>query len=159
VNNMAGELGHVTLDPNGPLCGCGNRGCWEVYASNRAALRYYRELNPGSQPLSFHSLMDLAESGDAAADEALRRMAHYLGLGLRTVIVGLAPERILLVGEFTRCYHRFRPIIEAQLQARVLPGSVPPILEPELEGVAMRLRGTVALLLQRRFAVAATHEN
>ena len=42
-NGMAGEFGHVPLDPTGPLCGCGRRGCWEVFASNRAALRYYLE--------------------------------------------------------------------------------------------------------------------
>src|ERR1017187_4481228 len=42
ANGMAGEFGHVPLDPKGPACGCGGRGCWEVYASNRAALRYYR---------------------------------------------------------------------------------------------------------------------
>src|ERR1035438_7740638 len=43
ANGMAGEFGHVPLDPQGPVCGCGGRGCWEVYASNRAALRYYLE--------------------------------------------------------------------------------------------------------------------
>ncbi|MGC8794994.1 MAG: ROK family protein, partial [Bryobacteraceae bacterium] len=42
-NQMAGEFGHVCLDPEGPLCGCGRRGCWEVFASNRAAQRNYSE--------------------------------------------------------------------------------------------------------------------
>ena len=42
-DGMAGEFGHVALDPKGPPCGCGSRGCWEVYASNRAAQRYYFE--------------------------------------------------------------------------------------------------------------------
>jgi predicted NBD/HSP70 family sugar kinase len=43
LNGMAGEFAHVPLDPGGPLCTCGGRGCWEVLASNRAALRYYLE--------------------------------------------------------------------------------------------------------------------
>jgi len=43
VNGLAGEFGHVSLDPNGPECACGRRGCWEIFGSNRAALRYYNE--------------------------------------------------------------------------------------------------------------------
>ena len=43
LSGMAGEFGHVPLDPTGPVCSCGSRGCWEVFASNRAALRYYLE--------------------------------------------------------------------------------------------------------------------
>lgn len=45
-SGLAGEFGHVTINENGPRCGCGNRGCWEVFASNSAALRYYREAKP-----------------------------------------------------------------------------------------------------------------
>ena len=45
-NGMAGEFGHIPIDPNGPRCGCGKNGCWEVFSSCRAALRYYRELRP-----------------------------------------------------------------------------------------------------------------
>ena len=50
INGMAGEFGHVPLDPDGPLCGCGSRGCWEVFASNRAALRYYFGIEPAASP-------------------------------------------------------------------------------------------------------------
>ena len=50
---MAGEFGHMPFDESGPLCGCGNVGCWETFASNRAALRYYRELVPENDLTSF----------------------------------------------------------------------------------------------------------
>ena len=43
-HGMAGEFGHVPIDPAGPRCACGQKGCWEMFASCRAALRYYREL-------------------------------------------------------------------------------------------------------------------
>src|SRR5271170_7646312 len=43
-SGLAGEFGHVPMDPTGPVCGCGQRGCWEVFASSTAALRYYAEL-------------------------------------------------------------------------------------------------------------------
>ena len=51
---MAGEFGHVQLETNGPQCACGNRGCWEMMASNRAGLRYYHEAAPnrGLPPLT-----------------------------------------------------------------------------------------------------------
>src|SRR5271156_2660517 len=45
-NGMAGEFGHIVVDPVGPRCACGKHGCWEVFSSSRAALRYYRELRP-----------------------------------------------------------------------------------------------------------------
>src|SRR5437879_2374302 len=46
-NGMAGEFGHVSIDPEGPSCTCGGRGCWEVYGSNRAAQRYYHDSGRG----------------------------------------------------------------------------------------------------------------
>src|SRR5690348_16606195 len=94
LNGMAGEFGHVPLDPEGPPCGCGSRGCWEVFASNRAALRYYHETAAEGDGLSFSDLMSRADHGDARAAAALSTMAHHLGRGMRMVVAGLAPERI-----------------------------------------------------------------
>lgn len=76
-NGVAGEFGHVPLDPEGPLCSCGNRGCWEVLASNSAALRYYMEARPRrnarqEQVLGFQDLLVLAEQGDVLAARAHR---------------------------------------------------------------------------------------
>jgi predicted NBD/HSP70 family sugar kinase len=86
LSSMAGEFGHVALDPEGPVCGCGSRGCWEMFASNRAAVRYYREAiryyresNAEPAELSFLELLNLADREDRAAAAALDRMAHYLG--------------------------------------------------------------------------------
>jgi len=93
---MAGEFGHVSLDPNGPSCTCGGRGCWEVYASNRAALRYYHESIKSSDGLTFQDLLALAESGDLLAAKALDRMVHALGRGMRMLVAGLAPEELSL---------------------------------------------------------------
>src|SRR5256885_86698 len=78
LHGMAGEFGHVPLDPNGPVCTCGGRGCWEVFASNRAALRYYQESSPASDGPTFQDLLSLAEGGDALALRALDRMAHAI---------------------------------------------------------------------------------
>ncbi len=157
LNGMAGEFGHVPLDPNGPACHCGSRGCWEVYASNSAALRYYSEDTSGPSELTFQDLMALSEAGDPIATRALDRMAHAIGKGTRMLVAGLAPEEIVVVGEFTRQWQRFGPVIEAEVKAAVLVGEPPKVRPAEEPGVA-RLRGTVALVLQRHFGPSARVE-
>ncbi|MGA2268610.1 MAG: ROK family transcriptional regulator [Bryobacteraceae bacterium] len=151
LNGMAGEFGHVPLDSKGPVCGCGSRGCWEVFASNRAALRYYLEAGSAASGLSFTDLLSLADQGDTRAAKALETMAHYLGRGMRMIVAGLAPERIVVVGDLTRSWHRFGPVIEAEVQAQVLPGGRAPRVIPAHEDGMARLRGTVALVLQKDF--------
>ena len=151
LNGMAGEFGHVPLDPDGPKCSCGSRGCWEVFGSNRAALRFYHESAAHDAGLSFPDLLSLADQGDTRATKALEKMAHYLGRGMRMIVAGLAPERIIVIGDLTRSWHRFGPVIEAEVQAQVLPGGCPPRLVPVHEDGMARLRGTVALVLQKHF--------
>ncbi len=154
LNGMAGEFGHVPVDPEGPVCGCGSRGCWEVFASNRAAVRYYLESASQSGGPSFEDLLTLAEQGDKLAAKALDKTAHYLGRGMRLIVAGLAPEVIVVVGELARCWNRFGPIIEQEVAAQVLPGGVAPRLIPAYEHGAARLRGTVGLVLQKHFGAA-----
>ena len=151
LNGMAGEFGHVPLDPDGPRCGCGSRGCWEVFGSNRAALRYFHESTSHSEGLTFPDLLSLADQGNARAGKALEKMAHYLGRGMRMIVAGLAPERIIIIGDLTRSWQRFGPVIEAEVQAQVLPGGCSPRLIPAHEDGMARLRGTVALVLQKHF--------
>jgi predicted NBD/HSP70 family sugar kinase len=151
LNGMAGEFGHIPLDPNGPNCTCGGRGCWEVYASNRAALRYYHESSSGSEGLSFQDLLALAEAGDEIALRALDKMAHAIGRGMRMVVAGLAPEEIVMVGEFTRQWPRFGPVIETEIGKAILVGKPPRVRPAAAEPSMARLRGTVALVLQKHF--------
>lgn len=150
-NNMAGEFGHVPLDPNGPVCTCGSRGCWEVYSSNRAAIRYFHESTRQSEHVTFPDLLRLADQGDERAAKALDTMARYLGRGMRMIVAGLAPERIIVIGDLTRSWQRFGPIIEAEVHAQVLQGGFPPLVIPAHEDGLARLRGTVALVLQKHF--------
>lgn len=148
-HGMAGEFGHVVIDPNGPKCGCGQKGCWEMFASCRAALRYYRELQPRGKAVGFHGLLSLAESGDAAAAQALAKQAENIGRGLRMIIAGLAPSAILIAGDITTAWHRFGPAIEKEALSRTLAGT-PPLIRPTQESEIARLRGAAALVFQRR---------
>jgi predicted NBD/HSP70 family sugar kinase len=152
-SGMAGEFGHVPLDPDGPLCSCGSRGCWEVFASNGAALRYYFESSQQSGGLNFQDLLSLADQGNGKAAKALETMAHFLGRGMRMIVAGLDPEQIVIIGDLTRSWHRFGPVIQAEVQAQGLSGGVAPKLIPVHEDGMARLRGTVALVLQKHFGV------
>jgi len=154
LSGMAGEFGHVPLDPRGPLCSCGSHGCWEVFGSNRAALRYYLESSAQAGGLSFQDLLSLADQGNSKAVQALETMARYLGRGMRMIVAGLDPEQILVIGDLTRSWHRFGPIIQAEVEAQVLPGAAAPRLVPVHEDGMARLRGTVALVLQKHFGAS-----
>jgi predicted NBD/HSP70 family sugar kinase len=146
---MAGEFGHVSLDPSGLLCSCGRRGCWETFASCEAALRYYKELQPQSRTITFHELLNLAEEGDDLAAQALAKQAFYIGRGLQLIISALSPSLLLIAGDIMPAWHRYGPLIETEAAKHVLGGAMPRIL-PTHEGEIARLRGAAALVFQRR---------
>ena len=157
ANGMAGELGHFPLQPDGPQCGCGKRGCWEVLASDQAAIRYYFESAARNsrvrQPdLEFKALLSLADQGDSLAIKALDKMAVQLARGVRMIIAGLDPEAILFVGEFTAAWGRFEPRIKAEVAQQKI-STFPIALIPARDGEITRLRGSVALVLYKHFGV------
>jgi len=147
-SGLAGEFGHAPLDPTGPVCGCGQRGCWEVFASSSAALRYYAELAPKSRTLKIPELLHMTEEGDKAAITAVTRQCVALGRGLRLVTATLSPEVIMVTGDITSCWGRFGPIVQAEMQATMLAGP-PPRLTITNDGELSRLRGAAAVVLQR----------
>ncbi len=140
----AGEFGHVQLDPNGLTCGCGGKGCWETIASNRAGVRYYREISKNSS-CSFETLLKLAEARDPAAEEALNKMCKALGRGMHMIALALAPSEIVIVGDITTLWNLAGPVMEAEM--RKFPLVRAPKLRPAQEGEKARLRSAVALIM------------
>jgi predicted NBD/HSP70 family sugar kinase len=147
-NGLAGEFGHIPIDPTGPLCGCGQHGCWEMAGSSRAVLQFYRELCADSPSIDMYGLLRLAEEEDPVAIEAMTRQARAIGRGLRLITAALSPELILITGEITSAWPRFGPVIQRELELAVLAGP-PPRLETAGDGESARLRGAAAVLLQR----------
>lgn len=93
----AGEIGHVTVDPDGPRCRCGERGCLEALASD-----YFLRneiVKHDFNPLTINHLISLAETGDPKALDIFRRMGHSLGLGIKNLVNTLNPEAVILGGE------------------------------------------------------------
>jgi predicted NBD/HSP70 family sugar kinase len=63
---MAGEFGHIQMAEDGPLCNCGNHGCWETLASNRSAIHFYEETSGNKGRVTFSGLLRLANAQDEA---------------------------------------------------------------------------------------------
>jgi len=110
---IAAELGHMRVVPDGIRCGCGNRGCWEMYASGNALVREARELVRSGTPhaarlselcagdpdkLSGHEITSAAAQGDPAAVELLADLGRWIGEGAASVTAILDPELIVLGG-------------------------------------------------------------
>lgn len=144
-DGMAGEFGHVQIESDGPLCPCGGSGCWESFASNRAALRYYQEITAKPGPPTFEALMRMAQNGNAFAVQALDKMSLSLGRGLRMIASALAPTEIVVVGEITNAWYLFGPKVEAEMKHNSI--AAPPRLRPSVEANTARLRSAVALVM------------
>ncbi|MCY2995768.1 MAG: ROK family protein [Planctomycetota bacterium] len=107
----AGELGHQTIVPDGPRCGCGNRGCLETLASGPAiTAEGIRLLRTGLAPKLYElvggdvgrvtpaEMAEAATAGDQTVREAILRAAEYLGIGVANVVTILHPELVVLGG-------------------------------------------------------------
>jgi len=159
---LAGEFGHTTVVDDGIECRCGNRGCWEVYASNTAAVRYYYSQSASNgrndkssakvmgPELAFDDIVRLAKQNDPKAVESINKMAHYLGVGIALLITGLAPDVIVVIGEVTRVWDQVGAVINRVIQERSRTHAVTRIV-PTDPSIQPRLQGTIALVLQKHF--------
>ena len=155
----AGELGHQTIVPDGPLCGCGNHGCLETLVSGPAlAAEGVRLLLAGLAP-KLHDLVDgdagrvttkemaeAAAAGDEAVQDAIWRAADYLGIGIANVIVTLHPDLIVLGGGVSKMGPVLMDRVRSSVQNRVRMFSLDDVrLEQSVLGAKAGLLGAVAL--------------
>ncbi len=116
VNGSHPEMGHHVIEASGPVCWCGNRGCWESLASGPAMESWAECNHPKGRHLSAQALCLNAEKGDQLAQAAVRRTAHYLGIGLANLVTLLTPEVIVLGGGLLQSRHLFWPAIQETIQ-------------------------------------------
>ena len=90
-DGTAGEIGHQTIEPDGPWCGCGNRGCLEAYA--RAD-----QIAAACGTATAEEAVQAARAGDARALAGLAEVGRYLGIGIANMITVISPDRIVLGG-------------------------------------------------------------
>jgi len=101
TRGIAGEFGHMTIVAGGKQCVCGNRGCWEKYASAAAAASLYlgdRRLRPGETLPRFGEIVAKAENGDNRSRRTLKMIGDYLGIGIANVIMGIGIPRVIISG-------------------------------------------------------------
>lgn len=132
-SGFAGEVGHMSLDPNGLPCACGNRGCWETVASQSALFRRVQECiaagnksalarcyDDRSASLTIPVIVRAAQEGDPIARQALYDTAKYLGIGLANLVNVLNPEWVVLGGIMSLAKEFLLPVIQQTINERAL---------------------------------------
>ena len=156
VKDAAGEIGHITVCPDGPLCGCGNRGCLEAMSSGPSIARRAREIVASGRQTRLSAIPEpaaadvvrLAQEGDAVAAEVWADAVKYLGIGVAAVITFLAPERVVIGGGVTKAGDFLFQPLRGELRRRVklIPVESVPIL-PAALGPDVGILGAAAVAL------------
>jgi predicted NBD/HSP70 family sugar kinase len=117
-----GGFGHMSIDPNGELCSCGRRGCWETFASERATVeRFHRVTAKQGLPIvNLTDLITLAKKGDEMALQSLRITAEYLGEGISNLAHGLYPETVVIGGNITAAWSLIEGIVKDRVRSRYI---------------------------------------
>jgi glucokinase-like ROK family protein len=132
ANSSFGELGHVTVDPNGPPCTCGNYGCLQSYASGNALVKEARRLlqeggnsrigqtSESLAALSGEAICEAAKEGDELALACVRHAARYLGIVIANQINYLNPDTVVLGGPIGQCAEPLLDLIRTEVKNRAL---------------------------------------
>jgi predicted NBD/HSP70 family sugar kinase len=146
----AGEVGHVTIDPNGELCHCGARGCLESVVGEEALLR-----RSGRDPLggtaALEDLIAAADRGDHVAIAALAESGRGLGIAIAGLVNIFNPNRVSLGGLYARVYPYVRAPILRELESRAMPAP-----RAMVDLVTVRLGGKALVLGAAELALAPT---
>ncbi len=123
ADGMAGEVGHMTIIPDGRRCGCGNSGCLEMYASSRGIVMSYLEGLAGrscSAPSSITSadVYQAARGGDALAIRVMEEMGRYLGIGIANLINIFNPEMVVIGGGVNAAWDLFMDATGSEIRKR-----------------------------------------
>jgi len=98
ASGNAGEFGHIIIDTNGPLCHCGNKGCWETLASENFIVNSYFKLPNSNKELTKKEIYQLGKNGDKKVIEIFKEAGRNIGIGLVNIINGLSPELLVIGG-------------------------------------------------------------
>ncbi len=164
ASDVAGELGHITIDSTGRKCSCGNYGCLEAYASGPAIAQRAREALGGGEPSSMSELVngdleritaatvfDAAKAGDELAGHVVRDTAKFLGIGIANFLNIFNPEIVVIAGGVTQAGEALFEPLRAEVRRRAFAPAVAAcrIVPGELHGNA-GVVGAVAIFAQAR---------
>ncbi|HVT79609.1 MAG TPA: ROK family transcriptional regulator [Phycisphaerae bacterium] len=151
---MAAEFGHITIDPDGPACACGDRGCVEAYCSAPAILHHARSLAAGPDAAatvkSVEELAALAGNNNAAALATFERMGKVLGIGVANAIDLFNPALVVLSGKSAAAEQFFMGALQKQVETHAWPHSSHKLLVSRL-GERATAMGACGMILQAAF--------
>lgn len=132
AQGFGGEIGHMTVDPDGPRCRCGARGCLEAYAGSygiarlaRSALRARgRVWDRRRGPLTDRAVMDAARGRDAAARAAVREAGEHLGIAIASLIDVLNPSVVVVGGGIAAAFDVLEPHVTRAVRRHAFPEAV-----------------------------------
>ena len=160
---LASEPGHMTMEPDGPLCGCGNHGCLEMFASGTAigrdALRRLAAGEPSSlrrlaaDEVDAEAVVEAAYQGDPLARDIMARAAGYLGLGVANLVHLFNPSAVILGGGVTNAGDLLFKPVRATVQVRCMPAFRDVRITPAQLGDDVGLLGAAALAFQPSWQV------
>lgn len=155
MSGMAGEVGHVTIDPNGPKCNCGNHGCVETFSSATAIVRMAREaIATGNAPelariagspdveFSAKTVQNLALQGDEAAQEIFKKVGWALGILVADLVNVLNLDMYVIGGGVSAGWQSFAPALFDELSRRsmVYAATAPERVPSAVAGASAELR-------------------
>jgi glucokinase len=155
ADGMAGEVGHMTLIPDGRPCGCGNTGCLEMYASARGIVRSYREASGMTEAtqaseVTSATIYEAARNGDAVALRVMKDMGRLLGIGIANLINIFNPQMIVVGGGVKDAWDLFIGATHEEIMRRAfqVPAERTKIV-PSMLGDDAGMIGAAAGALQR----------
>lgn len=117
ARGYAGETGHMTIEADGKACSCGNRGCWELYASEKT----YDSLNASLPSRRTSELVKYAEQGHDHTIAHFENIGRYLGVGIINLVNGFNPQSVVIGGPLSDAREWIQDTIEQVVSKRTLP--------------------------------------
>jgi len=152
-----GGFGHMSIDPNGELCSCGRRGCWETFASERATVERFHRVTAkqGLPVLGIQELIARANKGDEMALESLKITAEYMGEGIANLVHGIYPEAVVVGGNITAAWPIIEPIIRKRIHSKYVVDPMQILVRPS-SVQRPSLFGAIPIALQNFFRSASS---
>jgi predicted NBD/HSP70 family sugar kinase len=160
---FAGEMGHMTLHPDGALCSCGRKGCWETLVGPEQVVAQYRSRSPQAAEVlqagdpacneesDFAKVVRAAEAGDLAAVVVMQQMGENLGIGITNLVNIFNPQLVVLGGHYSLAHETVIPMIKETIKRLCLfPMRTALSVLPSQRGVDDGILGAVALVLDDR---------
>lgn len=162
-NGRAGEIGHTIIEIDGRQCPCGNKGCFEQYASERSLLREFAALK-GKDEMSFEDFRVAYEANDPDAEKIMNDFIKYMSIGINNILNAYNPDIVVINSSFTIFFPHITEKIEAALTSRMNSyiRIVPSVLQDTsilLGGICVAIKGFLGVDMLKLNHIDLNHNN